>query len=323
MRPRQAVPLTTPKADVCLPPVYPEQRRATPLEPTLVEVFILNSLNLFRMNTFCGSPRFAQFWCNLSPFTINTCKSVSKETNLSPFRMNTYKKHRGGGGSSQTVNSLFTELLHLLSLLNILYPPKNGSALSAVIGASAKRAHRLQERRSLLDKDSVFRRRRRRRQSRQEFPSMALLDGVVRGHRKQRRRRFRPLNVRQCVGRISKTGIRMRALDVHLQVRRIPPLRHHGNRLLVADFSSRNRSRNPRPFDIHSVDRLFAQRFARGICIHRSSFPSLAIHNIPRPAWSTIRSHFRSHAHVTGHLPRHFLIGFQHVGRPRYWIADH
>src|SRR5258708_24157061 len=122
MRPRHAVLLNAPTVDPSLPTVYPEQRRATLLESTLTEVFILNSLNLFRMNTFCGSPDFAQFWCNLSPFRINTCKSVSKQTTLSPFRMNAYKKHRGGGGSSQTVNSLFTELLHLLSLLNILYP---------------------------------------------------------------------------------------------------------------------------------------------------------------------------------------------------------
>src|SRR5258708_21591646 len=183
MRHRQAVPLTTPKADVCLAPVYPEQRRATLLESTLVEVFILNSLNLFRMNTFCGSSRFAQFWCNLNPFRINTCKSVSKQTTLSPFRMNTYKKHRGGGGSPQTVNSLFTELLYLLNLLNILYPPKNGSPLPPVIGHLPK-GRTAFRREDLLDKDSVFRRRRRRRQSRQEFPSMALLDGLVRGHRK-------------------------------------------------------------------------------------------------------------------------------------------
>src|SRR5260370_14275872 len=92
MRRRHAVTLTTPKADVCLPPVYHEQRRATLLESTLVEVFILNSLNLFRMNTF-----FAQFWCNLSPFRMNTCKSVSKQTTLSPFRMNTYEKTGGRG----------------------------------------------------------------------------------------------------------------------------------------------------------------------------------------------------------------------------------
>ena len=110
---RHAVLLTAPTVDPRLAPVYPGQRRATPLEPTLVEVFILNSLNLFRMNTFCWSPRFAQFWCNLNPFRINTCKSVSKQTTLSPFRMNTYKKHRGGGESPQTVNSLFTELLYL------------------------------------------------------------------------------------------------------------------------------------------------------------------------------------------------------------------
>ena len=95
MRPRHAVPLTTPKADVCLAPVYAEQRRATPLEPTFVEVFAVNSLNIFRMNTFCGSPCFAQFWCNLNPFRINTYKSVSKQTTLSPFRMNTYEKTGG------------------------------------------------------------------------------------------------------------------------------------------------------------------------------------------------------------------------------------
>jgi hypothetical protein len=41
---------------------------------------------------------FAQFWCNVSAFRMNTCKNVSKERTLSPFRMNTYKKHRGVGG---------------------------------------------------------------------------------------------------------------------------------------------------------------------------------------------------------------------------------
>ena len=34
----------------------------------------------------------------LTPFRINTCKSVSKQTTLSSFRINTYEKHRGGGG---------------------------------------------------------------------------------------------------------------------------------------------------------------------------------------------------------------------------------
>src|SRR6266852_3053401 len=91
MCPRHVV-LLPQAADVCLPSVYPEQRRVTPLESTLVEVFILNTLNLFRMNTCRAKPHFAQFWCNVSPFRINTCKSVSKQMTLTPFRMNTYEK---------------------------------------------------------------------------------------------------------------------------------------------------------------------------------------------------------------------------------------
>src|SRR6267378_4172712 len=232
-------------------------------------------------------------------------------------------KKQGGGCISHSLRkktrgrpSILTSLLRYF-LISFF---KNGSALSAVMGASAKRAHRLQERRSLQRKDSVFRRWRRRRHIRQKFPSVALLDRVARGHREQRRRRFRPLNVRQCVGRISKTGIRMRALDVHLQVRRIPPLRHHGNRLLVANLSRGNRMRGPRPFRSHAVDRLCSERFGFDICIRRPSFPflELVIHNI---AWSAACPDL--HPHSARHLPRHFLVGLQHVGRPRYWIADH
>ncbi len=40
----------------------------------------------------------AQFWCNISPFRINTCKSVSKQRTLTSFRMNTYEKQAGWGG---------------------------------------------------------------------------------------------------------------------------------------------------------------------------------------------------------------------------------
>jgi hypothetical protein len=40
----------------------------------------------------------AQFWCNISPFRINTCKSVSKQRTSTSFRMNTYEKTPGGGG---------------------------------------------------------------------------------------------------------------------------------------------------------------------------------------------------------------------------------
>src|SRR5260370_12838096 len=87
----------TQAADVCLPSVYPEQRRVTPLKSTLAEVFILNPLNPFRMNTCRAKPHLAQFWCNVSPFRINTCKSVSKQTTLSAFRINTYEKTGGWG----------------------------------------------------------------------------------------------------------------------------------------------------------------------------------------------------------------------------------
>src|SRR5712692_1467192 len=77
---------------------------ATPPESTLPEVFILNSLNFFRMNTSHGKPPFAQFWCNVSPFRINTCKSASKQTTLTPFRMNTYEKTGGAFLGSERSN---------------------------------------------------------------------------------------------------------------------------------------------------------------------------------------------------------------------------
>src|SRR5712664_2723181 len=39
---------------------------------------------------------FAQFWCNVSPFRMNTYKSVSKQRTLTPFRINTYEKQGVG-----------------------------------------------------------------------------------------------------------------------------------------------------------------------------------------------------------------------------------
>ena len=46
---------------------------------------------LFRINA-----HFARFFCHLSPFRINTSKTVSKQRTLSIFRINTFRK-RGGG----------------------------------------------------------------------------------------------------------------------------------------------------------------------------------------------------------------------------------
>jgi len=42
-------------------------------------------------------PRSAQILCNVSPFRINTYKTVSKQATLSTFRINTYEKQAGWG----------------------------------------------------------------------------------------------------------------------------------------------------------------------------------------------------------------------------------
>src|SRR5260370_23211098 len=72
----------------------------TAVESALLQVFILNNLNPFRMNTYkkqAEGAHFAHFWCNVSPFRMNTSKTVSKQITLTPFRINTYEK-RGEGG---------------------------------------------------------------------------------------------------------------------------------------------------------------------------------------------------------------------------------
>src|SRR6266851_4312563 len=52
--------------------------------------------NFFRIITY-KNRHFARFWHRLSPFRINTSKSVSKQRTLSIFRMNTYEKQGEGG----------------------------------------------------------------------------------------------------------------------------------------------------------------------------------------------------------------------------------
>src|SRR5260370_4328645 len=63
---------------------------ANPLESTL-------------MKKRAAEAHFAQFWCNVSTFRMNICKSVSKQRTLTAFRMNTYEK-RGEGGRFPTRN---------------------------------------------------------------------------------------------------------------------------------------------------------------------------------------------------------------------------
>ena len=63
-------------------------------------MLILSNSKFFRLNIYKKQgkrPLFAQFWCNVSPFRMNTCKSVSKQRTLTPFRMNTYEKQAGWG----------------------------------------------------------------------------------------------------------------------------------------------------------------------------------------------------------------------------------
>src|SRR5712692_6452730 len=69
--------------------------------PSFKSVSKERTLTPFRMNTYEKQGKrtqFALFWCNVSPFRINTSKSVSKQSTLTTFRMNTKKKHGGGGG---------------------------------------------------------------------------------------------------------------------------------------------------------------------------------------------------------------------------------
>jgi|SRR2546427_1311795 len=65
----------------------------------------------------------AQFWGNVTPFRINTCKSVSKQRTSTPFRMNTYEKTRGVGGLILTFSSV---------IIVTAYAPLAGGALSSV-----------------------------------------------------------------------------------------------------------------------------------------------------------------------------------------------
>jgi len=79
---------------------FKRTRSVTHLESTLIEMLILSNSKFFRLNIYKKQgkrPLFAQFWCNVSPFRMNTCKSVSKQRTLTPFRMNTYEKQGGRG----------------------------------------------------------------------------------------------------------------------------------------------------------------------------------------------------------------------------------
>ena len=138
---RHAAFLIATEGDVRLPP-------ATPLESTLVDVFIPNSLNLFRINADLERSHFAQFWCNVTQFRINTCKTVSKQTTLTSFRINTYEKTRGWGAPPCGNPSLATRRspLHSSPLFSnscaLFCTAKNSSLFFSINSALFTQKHR-------------------------------------------------------------------------------------------------------------------------------------------------------------------------------------
>jgi hypothetical protein len=112
----------------------PRLSSATPLESTLTKVFILNNLNPLGMNALRSRSHSAQFWCNVSPFKINTCKSVSKQRTLTSFKINTYEKQAGWGGminqldSGFNLSSLVSSIPFVFKFLRTLL--RNGATLT-------------------------------------------------------------------------------------------------------------------------------------------------------------------------------------------------
>jgi hypothetical protein len=111
----------------------PRLHPTTPLGSTLTEVFILNNSKLLRMNPYkeqAVRAPFAPFWCNLSPFRINTYRNVRKcckqktYAPAKPFRCNTYKKPGAGAVGSESSSLPFN---FQLSTVSLLCPALHGS----------------------------------------------------------------------------------------------------------------------------------------------------------------------------------------------------
>src|SRR5437016_7616810 len=209
------------------------------------------------------------------------------------------------------------------------------------MGAAAKRARRLQERRSsrlpcsrlkrltaLQSKEprvnSVVRGRRRRRCAR---PAFEVLDEpsvfagryrIVRWHGKERSSRLRPLNVRQRVRRFAAPRIGPLAHDHHLQIVGEPRLSHDDDRLFVSDLSRGNRACQARSLRADSRNRLGAQIFF--LEIPGSNFLLLASRHFPLD----VAFHRVLHSvNRAAHFLRSFGFGMQHETRVRNGIIDY
>ena len=106
----------------------PRLHPTTPSGSTLTEVFILNNSKLVRMNPYkerAVRAPFAPFWCNLSPFRINTYRNVRKcckqktYATAKPFRCNTYKKQGVGTVGSESSSLPFNFQLSTVNLLTV------------------------------------------------------------------------------------------------------------------------------------------------------------------------------------------------------------
>jgi hypothetical protein len=91
----------------------------------------------------------AQFWCTVSPFRINTCKSASKQTTLTLFKINTYEK-TGGGGAPRSRNTdhgplsrTFFLFILLRTLLRILALRRNSTPFFSNDSALFAKKHRV------------------------------------------------------------------------------------------------------------------------------------------------------------------------------------
>src|SRR5437016_1010273 len=209
------------------------------------------------------------------------------------------------------------------------------------MGAAAKRARRLQERRSsrlpcsrlkrltaLQSKEprvnSVVRGRRRRRCVRPAFEVLnepSVFAGryrVVRWHGKERSSRLRPLNVRQRICRFAAPRIGPLAHDHHLQIVGEPRLAHDDDRFFVSDLSGGNRARQARSLHADSRNRLRAQIFF--LEIPGSNFLLLASRHFPLD----VALHRSLHSvNRAVHFLRSFGFGMQHEACVRDRIIDY
>src|SRR2546427_5366095 len=103
-------------------------------------------------------PNLAQFWCNVTPFRINTYKSVSKQRALTPFRMNTYKKHRGVGSLWLTRLPTLAATLNEPSRVGLYGQRKSECIAAFPLADEHQRIHFLEDlpgRRSVVSKSSI------------------------------------------------------------------------------------------------------------------------------------------------------------------------